>query len=158
MPLGDPALQDAVVRTNVFAATRTPPRVRWAPPGDPDSAATIDPMALAPQPAQALRPARGPDDPPQFYGTIVGPDGPRALLRLDGRVPGAQLYAAGEGEGGWRVVRVEPERVVLTSAGERVTLHLPRPGARRAAGGVADTAAVPRTPPDSSDPRGAPRS
>ena len=66
---------------------------------------------------------------PALFGTVIGADGPRALLRLDARVPGAQLYAEGAQAGGWRVQRVESDRVTLVGHGRTVTLRMPRPGA-----------------------------
>ena len=65
---------------------------------------------------------------PALFGTVIGADGPRALLRLDARVPGAQLYAEGAQAGGWRVQRVESDRVTLVGHGRTVTLRMPRPG------------------------------
>lgn len=65
---------------------------------------------------------------PALFGTVIGADGPRALLRLDARVPGAQLYAEGAQAGGWRVQRVEADRVTLVGRGRTVTLRMPRPG------------------------------
>ncbi|GLC24165.1 hypothetical protein [Roseisolibacter agri] len=65
---------------------------------------------------------------PALFGTVIGADGARALLRLDARVPGAQLYAEGAQAGGWRVQRVEADRVTLVGHGRTVTLRMPRPG------------------------------
>lgn len=65
---------------------------------------------------------------PALFGTVIGADGPRALLRLDARLPGAQLYAEGAQAGGWRVQRVEADRVTLVGRGRTVTLRMPRPG------------------------------
>ncbi len=65
---------------------------------------------------------------PALFGTVVGADGARALLRLDARVPGAQLYAEGAQAGGWRVQRVEADRVTLVGHGRTVTLRMPRAG------------------------------
>lgn len=149
----DAALEAAVVRGNLFSPARTPPRVRYLPPDAGGVGGAPEPFA-EPTPGSPAEPPppRGPDDAPQFYGTVIGPppEGARALLRLDGRAPGARLYAEGEGAAGWRVVRVEPERVVLAGAGGRVTLRLPQPGARARADSAAPRA-VPATP-DSLDP------
>jgi hypothetical protein len=147
-PVADAALEEAVARTNVFSASRTPPRVRYVPPeaGSEAGEVGMSPGAgLAPDVAAPPASPRGPDDAPQFYGTVIGPGGARALLRLDDRVPGAQLYAAGERAGGWRVVRVEADRVVLAGGGGRVTLRLPRPGRPRAADSIPPDS-TPRAP------------
>jgi hypothetical protein len=133
-PPVDPALVDAVTRSDVFAPGHTAPRVRWAPPS-PDTL----PPGLAPDPAAAdalpLPNATlgAPNDssaggePPRFYGTVIDPRGASALLWLDRRVPGAQLYREGDRAGGWRVLRVEADRVTLASSdGGRVTLRLRR--------------------------------
>lgn len=67
---------------------------------------------------------------PALFGTVASADGVRALLRLDPRIPGAQLYAVGAEAGGWRVTRVESDRVVVTDRrGRATTLRLPRAAA-----------------------------
>lgn len=96
------------------------------PPAPPSGIAGED----APRDAAREASARARDRKvPALFGTVIGADGPRALLRLDARVPGAQLYAEGAQAGGWRVQRVEADRVTLVGHGRTVTLRMPRPGA-----------------------------
>jgi hypothetical protein len=61
---------------------------------------------------------------PRLLGTVVSPDGPRALLQLNPAIPGSRLYAVGEEDAGYRIVSITPRVVVLRSAGGRVTLRL----------------------------------
>jgi hypothetical protein len=146
-------LAGRVVATNVFDASRSAPSVRWTPPDgelvttgaalppglapEPDVGPDPSPsLAALPAPAETTPPRTGaPVDAavrardrrvPALFGTVVSADGARALLRLDARISGAQLYPEGARAGGWRVVRVEPDRVVLDGPGGTVTLRMPR--------------------------------
>jgi hypothetical protein len=152
MPAGDD-LPLRVVATNVFGASRSAPRTRWTAPDAEAVTTGALPPGLALDPAVAYDPSPSlpalaepvPVEPPRadaearardrrvpaLFGTVVGADGARALLRLDARVPGAQLYAEGARAGGWRVVRVEADHVVLDGARGTVTLRMPRASAPR---------------------------
>lgn len=144
----DPAHAARVAAANPFAPTRTAPRTRWIPPDalGPMADVTVSqlPPGLLPDPTVDL-PGATQDAPapatrdevaqardrrvPALFGTVIGADGPRALLRLDPRVPGAQLYAEGAQAGGWRVQRVEADRVTLVGRGRTLTLRMPRAAA-----------------------------
>lgn len=91
------------------------------PVGPPAVASTA---ATSPA-AGGTAPPRRTNRVPALFGTVLGGDVPRALLRLDERVPGAQLYAEGASAGGWRVARVGVDGVTLTGArGRTLTLRL----------------------------------
>jgi hypothetical protein len=150
-PMADPARASRVAATNPFSPTRAAPRARWVPPEalGPMADVTVsqlppgllpDPTVdlpggaadVAPTPVPATRDevAQARDRRvPALFGTVIGADGPRALLRLDARIPGAQLYAEGAQAGGWRVQRVEADRVTLVSRGRTLTLRMPRAAA-----------------------------
>ncbi|MGZ8456493.1 MAG: hypothetical protein ACXW61_16740 [Gemmatirosa sp.] len=147
----DPARAARVAAANPFAPTRTAPRTRWVPPDalGPMADVTVSqlPPGLLPDPtvdlpggAQDAAPTAAPATGdavaqardrrvPALFGTVIGADGPRALLRLDPRIPGAQLYAEGAQAGGWRVQRVEADRVTLVGRGRTLTLRMPRASA-----------------------------
>ena len=100
------------------------------------------PLALGPEPVPEVAPPAAPVRARDarvaaLFGIVIGGEGARALLRLDARIPGAQLYAEGARAGGWRVVRVEADRVLLDGPGGTTTLRMshasaprptPRPG------------------------------
>ena len=142
---------ERVVATNPFDASRSAPSVRWTlPDGElvttgaalPPGLAALEPdVGFDPSPSLPALPepemAPRTDTPqantavrardrrvPALFGTVVSADGARALLRLDARIPGAQLYAEGARAGGWRVLRVEADRVVLDGPGGTVTLRM----------------------------------
>jgi hypothetical protein len=149
----DGGLAGRVVASNVFDGSRSAPRERWRPPDGelvttraalppglvPDPGPGFDPSPSLPaltEPAAPTTP--GADAPrveaaagardrrvPALFGTLVSAEGARALLRLDARIAGARLYAEGAQAGGWRVVRVEADRVVLDGRGGTVTLRMP---------------------------------
>jgi hypothetical protein len=148
----DAGLAGRVVASNVFDVSRSAPRERWTPPDGelvttgaalpsgraPEPGAGFDPSPSLPALAEPTAPMRGADAPPvdapartrdrrvpALFGTVVSADGAHALLRLDARIPGAQLYPEGARAGGWRVVRVEADRVVLDGRGGTVTLRMP---------------------------------
>jgi hypothetical protein len=149
-PVADPTRVARVVAANPFAPTRAAPRTRWVPPDalGPMADVTVSqlPPGLLPDPSVDL-PGGAPDAPtpapqtrdevaqardrrvPALFGTVIGADGPRALLRLDARIPGAQLYAEGAQAGGWRVQRVEADRVTIVGRGRTLTLRMPRAAA-----------------------------
>ena len=148
----DVGLAARALATNVFDASRSAPRVRWTPPdGEVVTTGAALPPGLAPEQGIGFDPSPSlpalaeptPSTPgadvapvdaatrardrrvPALFGTVVSADGARALLRLDARIPGAQLYEEGARAGGWRVVRVEADRVLLDGPGGTVTLRMP---------------------------------
>jgi hypothetical protein len=115
---------EAVLDANIFSTTRARPRNRYDPfgplPGDPPA-----PTPGFSDPNDASTPAA--DAVPRFFGTVVGPGGTAALLRLDPAVPDARLYREGESGGRYRVVRIESQSVTLTGPNGSITLRLPPP-------------------------------
>ncbi|MDF1506049.1 hypothetical protein PYV61_24055, partial [Roseisolibacter sp. H3M3-2] len=151
----DPTRALRMASRNPFSATREAPRARWAAADamDPMGAVTTaqtppgllpDPTVRVPgEPRAAPAPPPAPDPEararerdratPALQGIMMGAaEGPRALLRLDPRIPGAQLYAEGAEARGGRVARIEAgELAVGGRGGRRVTLRLGRLAAPR---------------------------
>lgn len=130
--LSDPALSDSIVLHDIFSRTRRPPRTRYAPAAG--GVAGDAPTSWAPQPpadttgAPAGSSGAAGDEPsaqaPRLYGVVAGALGATALIDLDPTVPGAELYRAGDTRGGWRVVAIAGDSVVLTGPRGRRVLHL----------------------------------
>jgi hypothetical protein len=115
----NPEVAEDIVVANVFAASRTAPSTRYSPGEDP--AESNGTMALVDEPTAGVDAmAVG----PRLLGTVVSPDGPRALLQLNPALSTSRLYAVGDEDAGFRIVSITPRVVVLRSAGGRVTLRL----------------------------------
>ncbi len=118
--IGDAARRAAVVEANIFSDARRPPSVRYDP--------------FAPEPGFAPAPAPEPGVPapadddgvPRLYGTLLGPGGALALMRLDPALPDAQLYREGDRVGPYRVGRITEQSVILDTSGGRIVLRLNR--------------------------------
>jgi hypothetical protein len=126
LTLADPGALERVVTSNIFSSSRRAPRDRYdpfAPPPDPFAPPASDAeMPAAPEPVD-------PDAVPRLYGTVTGPAGPAALLRLDPSRPEAQLYREGERGGAYRVEKIDGPSVVLVGPSGRIVLRLtPPPG------------------------------
>jgi hypothetical protein len=122
-PVIDPAVAEEIVMTNVFAASRTAPRERYLPPelaGDSAFGVMAEPASDVAMPVDAA--VEG--DVPVLFGTVVAPEGTRALLHLDALASSPRLYAPGEGDGGYTVVSIAPRSVVLRGPRGRITLRL----------------------------------
>jgi hypothetical protein len=113
-----------IVDANIFSVSRAAPASRYNPyeinadvnaPMFPDF--VFDAPALVPEG----------DRVPTLYGTVLGPDGATALLRLDPSTPGARLYRAGDRAGDYRVIEIDAQSVVLSGPEGRVQLRLLRP-------------------------------
>ena len=117
-----PDIAEDIAVANVFAATRTPPNTRFVPPEFAGESAN----GMMPEPSASSDPAAPPlaADVPQLFGTVIGPDGTKALLHLDPASPAPRLYGPGERDGGYRVLSISPRAVVLRGPGGRVTLRL----------------------------------
>jgi len=63
---------------------------------------------------------------PRLYGTVFGPGGPVALMRLDAAAPEARLYREGDRAGAWQVVKINERSVVLGSPQGQIVLRLTR--------------------------------
>lgn len=128
LPALDTQAAEGIVLANAFAASRMAPASRYTPVEqmtDTAAGTTIpDPSGMA---AMPMMPGMGTDtsggvDTPRLLGTIVSPEGPKALLQLGGAGP--SLYGAGDREGGWQVVSIAPRQVVLRGRSRRITLRL----------------------------------
>jgi hypothetical protein len=116
--------RDAIVQANIFSLSRAAPQTRYNPyeiNGDANASMFPDFVFDAP----ALVPEG--DLVPSLYGTVLGPDGAAALMRLDPAMPGARLYRAGDRAGDYRVVEIDARSVVLSGPEGRVQLRLLRP-------------------------------
>lgn len=119
----DGGVSQAIVRANIFSASRKAPRARYRP-------FAAEPVPLDPLVEES--PMIGPPvDPvesvPQLSGIMSGPNGRSALLRLDPAVEGAQLYREGDRGGAYRVLKINEQSVELSGPAGRVTLRLKRP-------------------------------
>ncbi|MBI4521872.1 MAG: hypothetical protein HY701_13625 [Gemmatimonadetes bacterium] len=121
----DAAAVQAIVDANIFSSSRAAPAVRYSPlEPDPGTGA-----AMMPDPA-LTETTGGTDDEavPHLYGTVIGPRGATALMRLDPAIPGAQIYREGDRGGIYRVVRINEQSVILSGPGGRIVLSLIPPG------------------------------
>lgn len=120
----DPAAGEAIVDANIFSSSRAAPEVRYSPfESDSESDAPMitesameDSIAITEDEAA-----------PRLYGTVVGPSGASALMRLDAATPGAQLYREGDRGGTFRVVKINEQSVVLSGRQGRIVLRLSPP-------------------------------
>ena len=118
------AAAEQIALGNMFSHSRTPPSTRYVPPEFAGESAN-GMMASAEQEtamASPMDPVAG----PRLLGTVLGPDGPRALLQLDPAASpvSARMYAPGDGDAGYRVISITPRVVVLRGPRGRVTLRL----------------------------------
>jgi hypothetical protein len=116
----NPAVAEDIVVANVFAASRTAPATRYSP-GEGAGESSSGAMMPTDASFEDTEPVAGG---PRLLGTVVSPDGPRALLQLNPTIPGSRLYAEGEEDAGYRIMSITPRVVVLRGPGGRVTLRL----------------------------------
>jgi hypothetical protein len=121
----DPTDGQTIVASNIFSASRTAPRERYRPYGMDAASA---PSPAPGYPAETASTSADGEAVPHLYGTIVGPQGTAALLRLDPAVQGAQLYRVGDTGGKYRVTEIAERSVVLTGPRGRIVLRLDRAG------------------------------
>jgi hypothetical protein len=120
------SLLATVVSGNVFSATRRAPRTRFVVPGQ-EAAAPANVMAGTMEPTAGDSLAGGTEVYPRLSG-IVGASGERrALLQLNAADGAPRLYRVGDVHAGYRVVRIDPASVVLSSrTGTRTVRLSPR--------------------------------
>lgn len=108
-----------IVDGNVFSATRRAPTVRFVPPGTEGT--TVQPSAPAmTDGATPNADASASTDGPRLFGIIAQDGRRRALLQLPGTDSVPRLLDIGDRRGGYRVVSIADDRVVLaTSTGSR---------------------------------------
>jgi hypothetical protein len=115
-----------VIAGNIFSSSRKAPATRYDPYATPNP---YTPPPVAGMGVPEVTETADPDAVPKLYGTLSGPAGPAALLRLDPSAPGARLYREGERGGAYRVERIDGQSVVLAGPGGRIVLRLaPPPG------------------------------
>ena len=119
----EPQLGAQIVDGNVFSATRRAPTVRFVPPG-------TEPAGTAPA-ASVMLDGRSDDgnittvaDRPRLFGIVAQDGRRRALLQLPGADSVPRLFDIGDSRGGYRVVSISDDRVVLASSTGSRTLRL----------------------------------
>jgi hypothetical protein len=121
---GLPGNADSIVQHNPFSVTRRPPREREmlaALDTFPEALPVGDGDSLSPDAAVAGFDAA---PVPQLLGIVVGPAGPRALLRLDATKARAALFGVGDGTNGWRVAAIAATSVTLDGPAGRQVVSL----------------------------------
>ena len=111
----DHAAQQAIVAANIFSASRASPARRY------------DPFASDGGSVPESGPSGAGEGVPQLYGTVVGPRGASALMRLDPRVAEAQLYREGDRGGTYRVEKIDEQSVILIGPAGQIVLRLTHP-------------------------------
>jgi hypothetical protein len=114
------SLRRALVRTNLFSASRREPASRFTAPGV-DTAPTA---AFVPTDAGA--PTDDAEAGPRLFGIVSSGGARRALLQLGGADEPPRLLREGESYAGVRVVRIAGDRVVLSGSTGTRTLRLSR--------------------------------
>jgi hypothetical protein len=110
-----------IIDANIFSRERVAPAVRYDPlaTGPEDEFSMVDP--LPPEPDTAVA-----ETTPRLYGTVLGPAGRVALMRLDPSLPSAQVYREGDRAAGYHVLRIDEQSVVLGTPQGRIVLRLTR--------------------------------
>ena len=124
-PAGTDRAVEAIVAGNLFAPSRRPPSVRYRPPASVNDTGVAGESVVADIDRVAMAETVSPGEPvPALYGTMIGAGGATALMRLDSRVATPQLYREGDRAGGYRVVRISEQAVVLAGPSGSITLRL----------------------------------
>ncbi len=113
-----------IVTSNIFAANRTAPAVRYSLPGsgsaaDVSSSAMRDDLPATP----ALLPT--------VYGTMTGPNGATALIQSDSAGASGRLYREGDRVGIFRIEKILASSVVVRGPAGRVELKVEQRGVAR---------------------------
>jgi len=111
--------QDALVRANLFSASRTAPRVRFTLPGEEASPAAYDMDVAANAPS-------GAEAPQLALVGIFGGRERRAALIDDGSGDAARVLQVGDRLNGWLLRRIDSSSVRLERAGQVRVLRLVR--------------------------------
>ncbi len=107
-----------IVARNLFSATRRAPSVRFSPPGSEEETPQTTSAATA------MATGAGSDDGPRLFGIISQNGERRALLQLPGTDSTPYLVSAGDRRGGYRIVSIAPDRVVVVSSAGTRTVRL----------------------------------
>ena len=117
-----------MVARNVFSATRRAPSVRFTPPGaDVGVSSSISaPIMMITMSTDSMRVGTSAqvDAAPHLYGIVTEDGVRRALLLLSARGDVPRLFTVGDSSGGFRVVSIVADRVILASASGSRTLRL----------------------------------
>ena len=119
------SLARAIVRTNVFSASRKEPLARFVAPGS-EPAPTVSATGSAFEPGGSVLATSEVEAGPQLFGIVSRGGTPRALLQLRSSAEPPRLLGVGESFGGVRVVRITGDRVVISSSSGTRTLRLSR--------------------------------
>ena len=114
----------AIVRANIFSNRLQAPAMRSAPSGSGEVERVAGNQSMAPASDDSSAPARKGASAPRLFGIVASPDGPTALMRLDGVGGSATPYHVGDRGGSFRVVSIGDREVVVDGPGGRRTLHL----------------------------------
>lgn len=106
----------AIVSSNMFAATRAAPAVRYTPPGAGGMSADASPME---NDVVAL-----PTPPPRVFGTMTGSNGATALIQPDSAGSSSRLYREGERVGAFRIEKILPSSVIVRGPSGRMELKV----------------------------------
>ena len=116
-------LAGQIVDGNVFSSTRRAPTARFVPPGSEPAGAPVIRAAMIDGATSGNMVNAAPDS-PRLFGIVAQDGRRRALLQLPGADSVPKLLDIGDRRGGYRVVSISDDRVVLaTSTGSR-TLRL----------------------------------
>ena len=114
----------AIVASNIFSASRTPPAARYTPPGGGGEA----PAMVAEVPNQFGAPVA---NPPRVYGTMTGTNGATALMQTDSAGSTSRMYREGERVGPFRIEKILPSSVIVRGPDGRVELKVEQHEERR---------------------------
>lgn len=122
--LNDSVSVATIVRANIFSDHRqAPPRGAVSRVGSTERLAGAESLATAAM-RDSIAPARRGATMPRLFGIVASPDGPAALMRMDGAGTAATPYHVGDRSGSFRVVSIGDREVVVEGPGGRRTLRL----------------------------------
>jgi len=112
-----------VVADNVFSATRRAPTVRFMVPGQ-DAVPGMSPANALMQSPGAATGDRPADALPRLSAIVAANGERRALLQFVASDGAPRLYRVNDVHAGYRIVRIDSDRVVLASRAGTRTLRL----------------------------------
>lgn len=124
-PLGSAdSLIAVAVNGNVFSATRRAPTSRFVVPGSVDAAPASPMVPSSDSLAGATTMSAEDASLPRLSGIVSIGGERRALLQLSAADGHASLYRVGDVHAGYRIVRIDADRVILSHASGTRTLRL----------------------------------
>jgi len=112
-----------IVAGNLFSATRRAPTARFVPPGTEATGTPPNAPGMTDDPTGQVDIASVTDG-PRLFGIVAQDGRRRALLQLPGTDSVLKLLDIGDRRGGYRVVSISADRVVLASSTGSRTLRL----------------------------------